>query len=107
LATAATGFFAVAVVFAAVFTPVLFEAVLLEVVVFLAALVDGLLAVVVAELFFVVADFCVCAGVADEAGTATAREAASRHVRRMVRWDQIRIKDNPLRDSLLEVVSAL
>jgi hypothetical protein len=90
----------------AAFTVGFFAAGFLEAVL-LTALEDGLPAVVVAELVVVVEDFCVCVDGADEAGTATARDAASRQVRRMVLRDQIRIKDNPLRDSLLEVVSAL
>ena len=40
-------------------------------------------------------------------GTAAVRAANRRQVRRAVRRNQFRITDNPLRDSLLEVVSAL
>ena len=65
------------------------------------------LAVVVADVFFAVDDFCVCAASADEAGRAMASEAAKAQIRRAVLRDQFRSTDNPLRDSLLEVVSAL
>jgi hypothetical protein len=77
------------------------------VVVFFAAVFDALLEVVVAGLFFVaVVDVDVVVW-ADATPTATAREAEKRHVRRIFFRDQARITDNPLRDSLLEVVSAL
>jgi DNA-binding phage protein len=65
------------------------------------------LAVVLADVFFAVDDFCVCPASADEAGRAMASEAAKTQIRRAVLRDQFGSKDNPLRDSLLEVVSAL
>jgi DNA-binding phage protein len=60
-------------------------------------------AVVVADVFVVLA---ACAASA-EAGRAMASEAAKAQIRRAVLMDNVGSTDNPLRDSLLEVVSAL